>query len=124
MIRINIKPLSINRAWIGRQIPTAEFKAYKRDLPKLLPKDLQLPPGDLVLLIKFYFSNKLSDYDNCLKFTQDIITKHYGTDDREIHMGLIGKEKVKKGEDGIAFEFLQHSPDMFDKCRELIIKTD
>jgi hypothetical protein len=124
MIKLDIKPFSVNRAWIGRQRPTPEFKRYKRDLPKLLPKNLQLPPGDLVLLIKFYFSSKLSDYENCLKITQDCITQFYGTDDRHIFMGIIEKEHVKKGDDSIEFEFLSYKKGMFDKCRELIINTD
>lgn len=124
MNTINIKPMSVNKAWGGRTFKSTEYKKYIKDVPLLLPPMLQLPPDKMVLLIKFYFSSKASDIDNPVKPIQDIITRHYGVDDKHIYMQMLEKHVVKRGKEKIEFEFLEYSTDMFDKCRELIINTD
>jgi len=124
MINIPIKPLSVNQAHGGRTFKSAKYKKYEKEVPLLLPADLQLPPGKMVLLLKFYFSSAASDLDNPIKPIQDIITRHYGVDDKHIFMAMQEKYKVKRGEDRIEFEFLAYHEDMFDRCRELIINTD
>lgn len=116
--------MSINKAWGGRTFKSTEYKKYEKDVPLLLPSMLQLPQGKMVLLLKFYFSSKASDIDNPVKPIQDIITRHYGVDDKHIYMQMLQKNIVKRGEDRIEFEFLQYHESMFDKCRELIINTD
>jgi Holliday junction resolvase RusA-like endonuclease len=124
MHSINIKPLSVNQAWGGRTFKSAKYKKYSNDVPLMLPPLLQLPPDKMVLLLKFYFSSKASDVDNPVKPIQDIITRHYAVDDKHIYMLMVEKNIVKRGHDRIEFEFLEYNASMFDKCRELIIKTD
>ena len=124
MIEIPIKPLSVNKAWGGRTFPSKELKEYKKAVPLLLPDMLQLPPGKMVLLIKFYFSSRASDVDNPVKPLQDIICRHYGVDDKHIYMLLLEKNIVKRGQDRIEFEFLAYHENVFDKCRGLIIGSD
>lgn len=124
MINLPIKPLSVNRAYKGRKYPTDELKSYKKAIPLLLPSHLQLPPGELVLLFRFHFKRKASDVDNCCKAAQDIITNHYGVDDREIFMTINEKIINPKEPERLEFEFLSYHSGMFDACRELIINTD
>lgn len=38
MIRIKIKPLSVNDAWKGQRFKTKEYKQYEQDLMFILPK--------------------------------------------------------------------------------------
>jgi len=84
----------------------------------------QLPPGKLVLIIKFYFATAASDIDNCIKSMQDLICDYYGVNDNQIYLLLVEKHTGHKGNERIEFEFLQYSPGMFDKCRDVIINTD
>lgn len=77
----------------------------------------------MIFLVKFHFSNKASDWDNPVKQLQDIVCKYYGVDDKHIYMGIVEKCITKKGMDRIEFEFLEYSPGVFDKCRELIINN-
>ncbi len=131
MIELKIKPLSVNAAYnavkIGKRASLAkspEYKAYTKQLPLLLPKMLQLPPDELVLIIKFYFATKASDIDNPIKPMQDLICDYYGVNDNKIYMLLVEKHTGHKGNERIEFEFLQYSPDMFNKCRDVIINCD
>jgi hypothetical protein len=134
MIKLDIKPLSINEAydpiavrrgkkWIGQLIKSKAYTKYKKDLPLLLPPMHQLPEGKLVLLIKWHFKTAASDYDNPIKPMQDLICDYYGVNDNKIYMG-IQQKLTGYNQPYISFEFLQYHDDMFDKCRDLIIKTD
>jgi len=123
MIEINIKPLSVNKAYeVVRS--TEEHKQYKIDLPLLLPEHYQLPPGELVLLFRFHFKRPVSDLDNPIKQAQDIITSYYGCDDREIYMLMVEKVINFNLPEKLEFEYLSYTPDMFSKCREVIINCD
>lgn len=131
MIELKIKPLSVNRAYtavkIGKKASLAksqEYKAYTKQLPLLLPTHLQLPPGKLVLIIKFYFATAASDIDNCVKPMQDLICDYYGVNDNQIYLLLVEKHTGNKGNERIEFEFLAYSVDMFERLREVIINTD
>jgi hypothetical protein len=139
MIELNIKPLSVNDAYdpiavkkkvngkirhIGQLVKSREYKRYTKDLPKLLPSELQLPPGKLVFLVRFYFATAGSDYDNPLKSMQDLICAYYGVNDNKIYLGMQQKIVAGKGNEKIEFEFLSYHEGMFEKCREAIINTD
>ena len=102
MIEVNIKPFSVNEAWVGRQRPTSGFKAFKQELVLRLPF-LEVPTGRKIITIEFGFSSALSDWDNCIKITQDCIADKYGFNDREIDQAIINKTKVKKGSEYIKF---------------------
>ena len=139
MIELRIKPLSQNDAYdpvvvkrkingrlrhIAQIVKSKEYKRYTKDLPKLLPTELQLPPGKLVFLVRFHFATASSDYDNPIKSMQDLICAYYGVNDNKIYLGLQEKVVAGKGNEMIQFEFLQYAPGMFDKCRNVIINTD
>ena len=95
-IRINMKPMSVNRAWQGKRFKSDEYEAYEKEML------LRLPPGKFPnppykVSYEFGFSRKDSDYDNPIKPTQDILQKKYRFDDKEIYEAHIRKVLVKKG---------------------------
>ena len=108
MNSIQIKPLTVNKAWRGgRRFKTNEYKAYEADLSLLLP-NIDVPEGKLQVHYIFGLSNKASDYDNCIKQFQDIISKQYGFNDNKIYKAVVEKVDVKKGEEFIKFEIKEY----------------
>jgi len=95
MINIDIKALSVNRAWQGRRFKTKEYKRYEEELLWLLPK-VKIPEGKLKIVIEVGFKNKLSDVDNIAKPLIDILQKKYGFNDREVYKLEMEKKIVKK----------------------------
>lgn len=95
-LRVNIKPLSVNRAWQGRRYKTDAYEAYEMEMLLRLPPG-RLPEPPYRVFYEFGFSNKLCDYDNPVKPTQDCLAKKYGFNDKEIYEAHIKKVLVKKG---------------------------
>ena len=102
MQTVNIKPLTVNRAWRGRKFKTPEYKAFEQELYYLLPK-LKVPDGKLEVKYEFGVSSKNADYDNCIKQFQDILSKKYDFNDSKIYKAQIEKADVKKGQEYIKF---------------------
>ena len=102
-MRIDIKPLSVNRAWQGKRFKTPEYKAYERAVVLLL-RPMDIPDGDLSIALTFGFSSKLSDFDNPVKPFVDCLQKKYQFNDRAIKKAEIKVELVKKGEEFIEFK--------------------
>ena len=103
MVRIDIKPLSVNKAWQGKRYKTEKYLVYQNTLLWLLPK-IKVPAPPYQIYFKFGFSNSLSDWDNPVKPTQDILSKKYGFNDKLIRRAIVETEIVKKGEEYIEFE--------------------
>ena len=103
MKKIQIKPISVNRAWKGRRFKTQEYKNFEDIMMWLLPK-LKIPQGKLEIDLKFGMSSKTSDLDNPVKQTLDCLQWKYGFNDKMIFKMLVEKEIVKKGEEYIGFE--------------------
>lgn len=107
MIKINIKPLSVNKCWQGRRFKTPDYKRYEKDLLLMLPNfDLEAvleESNKLNLYIEFGLSNKGNDIDNGLKPFLDILQKKYGFNDSKIYKLVVIKEIVKKGSEYIMF---------------------
>lgn len=102
MIKIDIKPLSVNKCWQGRRYKTPDYKSYERDLMLMLP-NTQIPYGKLQIEVTFGFSNKGYDIDNPLKPFLDILQKKYKFNDKDIYELLVHKEIVSKGNEFIRF---------------------
>lgn len=102
MVKINMKPLSVNQAWQGKRFKSPKYKRYEQDLMLLLPP-MALPIPPYHLSYEFGFSNICSDIDNPIKPMTDILQKKYGFNDRDISQLSIKKTKVKKGEEFIYF---------------------
>ena len=100
--RLKIKPLSVNEAWQGRRFKTDKYKAFEK-LMTLRLKPQKVNGDQLSVSILFGFSSKLSDLDNPVKLTLDILCKKFGFDDRQIFLLIVEKEIVKKGGEFIDF---------------------
>lgn len=86
-VRIDISPLSVNKAWQGKRFKTDDYKQFEKDMLRLLPKKKTIP-GRIKVDLTFYLkptSFSLSDIDNFLKPILDCLVKReYFTDDRYI----------------------------------------
>lgn len=105
MVCIEIKPLSVNEAWQCKRFKIEKYKQYENTLLWLLPKITLSKPSNEIHL-RFGFSNSLSDWDNPVKPTQDILSKKYGFNDKHIRKAMVETEIVKKGNEYIEFEIL------------------
>ncbi|ABV74330.1 hypothetical protein BA3_0045 [Thalassomonas phage BA3] len=104
MIKLNIKPLSINCAFQGKRFKTKKYKQYEQECLLLLPRKVEIPEGKLKVSLFFGFSSKLADADNPVKCFIDILQKKYGFNDNKIYEYSISKVDVKKGEEFIEFK--------------------
>jgi Holliday junction resolvase RusA-like endonuclease len=105
MIKLNIKPLSVNDAWQGRRFKTDKYKRYESDMMLLLPKlNIIEPPYRVNIIVGF--SNKASDLDNICKPFLDILQKKYGINDKHIEILHIEKQIVSKNNEFICFDIV------------------
>lgn len=108
MIKVKIKPLSVNKVWQGKRFKTNDYEVYEKELFYLLPKELKIPKGKLYLQLRFGVSSKASDIDNPVKPFVDILQKKYGFNDKNIYKIEILKLDTCKGEEFISFELKQY----------------
>jgi len=101
-VRVNVKPLSVNQAWAGRRFKTPKYKQFENEVMALLP-DIELPAPPYSIYFKFGFSSRASDWDNCIKNSQDCISKRYKFDDKLIRRGEVVTEIVPKGKEYFIF---------------------
>lgn len=111
MIRINLKPMSVNEAFKGRRFHTKEHKIWYNNLLLLLPqkKDIDFPiepPYEIYL--KFGFSSRSSDWDNPIKQVQDCLADRYNFNDKLIKRGIVDTEIVKKGKEFFEFKIITY----------------
>ena len=106
-MRIDIKALSINEAYQGRRFKTAKHKKYVKDVLSLL-RPLEVPKGELTLIIQYGVSNSASDVDNLLKCLIDCLQKKYGFNDKMIRRIEAEKDLVKKGKEYIDFTLIEY----------------
>ena len=103
MIRLDIKPLSVNECWQGKRYKTDKYKAYEK-LLLLTLKPLKLPKAPYKVMYEFGFSSGSSDLDNPIKPLQDILQKKYGFNDKLIFEMNVRRVKVPKGEEYLKFD--------------------
>ena len=107
MIHIDIKPLTVNRAWKGRRYKTDEYKAFETELLYRLPPRLRgFDPATkkLEIYLEFGVSNSGSDWDNPIKPFVDVLQIKYGFNDKLIYDAIVKKRIVKKGYEYVKFE--------------------
>ena len=106
MVIIKCKPLSVNKAYLGRKFKTKEHRQYAKDVYNQLP-DIKLPAFPLSIYYEFGLSSKRSDLDNCIKIFQDVLQSRYSFDDCKIYHFVAVKVDVAKGFEYIKFD-IQH----------------
>ena len=114
MVKIDIKPLSVNKAYRGRRFASADLKSFKQELFVLLNMDskvgmnskngLVIPKGKLQVKYEFGCSSKGSDGDNLIKAFQDCLTEFYRFNDNKIYKWIVEKVDIKKGQEYIKFD--------------------
>jgi Holliday junction resolvase RusA-like endonuclease len=108
--KINEKPLSINGAFLGRKVKSAQYREHEKTML------IRMPPGkietDQMLRVELFFgfSSKASDIDNCVKVTLDLAQKKYGFNDKMVFELNVRKCIVKKGEEFIQMGIYQMLP--------------
>ena len=103
IINLNIKPLSVNKAWQGKRYKSPEYKKYEIQVLRLLP-DIKIKEFKR-LKITYGFSNMMSDIDNPTKLVLDLLQKKYNVNDRDLIYLVLHKEKTKKREEFIEIDF-------------------
>lgn len=103
MVKLKIKPLSVNNAWRGRRFKTKDYKEYEKEIIYQLPT-IKLPDPPYQIIFEFGLSNKASDWDNPVKPLQDILQKKYKFDDKLIYEGIVRKIIVPKGQEYFSAE--------------------
>ena len=104
MIKLQIKPLSINEAYKGRRFRTSQYDTYIRQMMFILPDSLAIPQSNIKIFIEFGYSSHASDIDNGLKCFIDCLQKKYGFNDKLITELNVRKIKVEKPKEHIIFE--------------------
>lgn len=80
-IYIDIKPLSVNKAWRGRKYKTNDYLHYETDVYFLLPNN-QSVHGVVEIWYTFYLKNhKATDISNLIKLLEDVLVKKGIIDD-------------------------------------------
>jgi len=100
MITINVKPLSVNKCWMGRRFKTKDYLNYEKEVLLLLPM-VKMPKAPYLVDIHYYFSSVASDLDNPTKPLLDIMQKKYSINDKDIYELRMKKSIVKKGQEKI-----------------------
>jgi Holliday junction resolvase RusA-like endonuclease len=102
VIKVEMKPLSINEAWQGKRFKTRQYLSFEKEILLRLPKAKIGFKKPIKMDITFGFSNSLSDIDNPLKPTLDCLQKKYGFNDRDIYELNVKKEIVEIGKEFIS----------------------
>lgn len=99
---IHIKPLSQNRAWLGKRFKSKDYKKYEPLVMSLLPAG-SVPAGQLKITYIFGFSRTSCDIDNPVKICTDLLQKKYGFNDKDIFEMILRKVPVAKGNEFFSF---------------------
>lgn len=103
-MQVDIKPMSVNKAWQGRRFKTPEYKKWRQLAVMMLPI-LDVPKDKkLKINLIFGFSNKNEDIDNSIKTFLDALQDKYNFNDSKVYELKVKKEIVKKGKEFINFK--------------------
>ena len=81
--KVNVEPLSVNKAWKGQRFKTDDYKNFAKVVLFTLPKII-LPYPPFSIYLEFGMSNKASDFDNPVKPFVDLLQAKYNFNDRDI----------------------------------------
>jgi Holliday junction resolvase RusA-like endonuclease len=100
-LKLDMGPLSNNKAWKGRHFKTREYKQFESDIIKILPPSREVRSKSEVFVHYVYHlkSYGLSDTANMEKTLTDMLVKRgYLLDDRYIRAIYQRKERLGEGE--------------------------
>jgi len=104
LVKVYLKPMSVNQCWVGRKTPSPVFQKYRIDMDRLIPEDYEVPTGEeLFVFFRFGLSNRGNDLDNGCKPLLDGLQAKLGFNDNKVYMIAMDKDIVKKGKE--YFEF-------------------
>lgn len=106
LIRLPIRPMSINSAWQGRRFKTPKYKRYCQAVSCLLPKRETITGYinlEVALYLKYFAT---SDVDNFLKPMIDILVSNRIIEDDKFIL-KITVEKFKATEDSICLTIIK-----------------
>ena len=108
MIRLKIKPMSVNELYRGRRYATDALLDYQKDVGLLLPEKEALRSilGQWEQIEAHYTfgTSRAKDIDGSIKAFQDILSRAYGFNDNRIYRLVVEKVPVKPGDEYIEFE--------------------
>ncbi len=107
-MRVNLKPVSINRAYRGgRRFKTKDYIQFEKDMLLLLSGKIQKFPGNYAISFKFYLKNALAcDLSNFVKTTEDCIVKAGIVNDDRFCWRMV-VEKYKSEQEFFEFEIIE-----------------
>lgn len=97
-IKLEIKPLSVNKAWQGRRYKTDEYKLYEENVMFMLRR-IKLLDIDFLKPLKIEIVAGMSvsaDIDNVVKPFLDILQKRFNFNDKNIMELFLKKEITPK----------------------------
>ena len=103
---LNLKALSVNKAWQGKRYRTDAYKLFQYVLHALLLKlKPPKPEGDEYFVSYEFGLLGTADIDNPIKTFQDGLFRFWKmlSRDNKIMFMIVAKVKVKKGEEYIGF---------------------
>ena len=103
MVKLDIKPLSLNKAYRGRRFSTQELKDFKDTIVFKMLRPMKIPEGRLSVKYRFGVSQKNVDGDNLIKSFQDSLAEAYGFNDNLIFHWDVTKVITQKGKEFIEF---------------------
>jgi Holliday junction resolvase RusA-like endonuclease len=108
--KLNIKPLSVNEAYLGRKRKSGKYRKYTEEVLQLLPNDKKIPNrGALQITYTFGVSSRASDVDNPIKPFTDLLQKKYGFNDNRIYHIEVDKVLVNKGDEFVSFVITKYN---------------
>lgn len=97
-LKLDLKPMSVNRAWQGRRFKSREYLRYISELTILLRQaQIQRMEGDVQITYRFFLKRfSTTDGDNLVKPLQDVLVQNgVIPDDRHILRYVIEKYPSK-----------------------------
>ncbi len=111
IVKLPYKALSTNRLFLGRKVPTAEYKRFQQDISEYLKLNYKVNgkklEGNLVMYLEVGLSNPLSDGSNTLKSIEDCIARHFGFNDKQVVTHHISKYLVDKGKEYMVVKLMK-----------------
>lgn len=97
-IKLNVSPLSVNKAWQGRRFKTDHYKQFEKDVCKLLPASKKIKNQKQEVFVHYvyhlhnYGNTDTANMEKCL--TDILVKRGYIFDDRYIRAIYQRKERL------------------------------